>query len=192
MSEYIGTLEFNLDGGVDLGGRSLVNLEEFLILFETEHTGEDVGREGLALGIEIADYAVIETARSLDLVFGVGQFILQFLEVLRCFQIGIVLGDREQALHGLLEIALGLGGLGRSLGTQGSSAGVRDVLEDALLVRGIALDVIDQIRDQVEPTLELHRDIAPGLVRLLIESDQAVEHASQEDDEQYDNHNDDN
>ncbi len=39
---------------------------------------------------------------------------------------------------------------------------------------GVALDRLDEVRDQVGATLELHRDVAPRLVDAHVELDEAV------------------
>ena len=59
-----------------LGGIGLVELKEFLVLLKAQHVGKNAGRESFALGVKIAHYAVVKTARSLDFVLGVGQLAL--------------------------------------------------------------------------------------------------------------------
>ena len=54
-------------------------------------------------------------------------------------------------------------------------------LKRLALVRGVALDRLDQVRHQVVPALELHLDAAPRLVDLVARADQRVvgQHAPQ-------------
>ena len=133
-----------------------------------------VVREHLDLGVQLAHAAVVEPARRLDLVFGVDELGLQLQEVLARLQLGVRLGDGEDRLQRLLHVVLGRARLGRALRRQRLGAGLGDVLEDRLLVRRVALDRLDEVRDQVGTTLELHRDVAPRLVDAHVQRDQRV------------------
>jgi hypothetical protein len=57
----------------------------------------------------------------------------------------------------------------------------RHALQRLALLRGVALDRLDEVRDQVVAALELHLDGAPGLVDLVARADQPVvgKHAPQ-------------
>src|SRR5258708_4019240 len=56
-----------------------VELEEFLAL-EAHRGRDDVGRKDFDLGVEVADVGVVKAPGSLNLIFSVGQFILQLQE----------------------------------------------------------------------------------------------------------------
>ena len=61
------------DGGFDI---------EVVGRFEVEQIGDDAAGELLALIPIVADVPVIKTARSLDAVFGIHQFVLQLQKLL--------------------------------------------------------------------------------------------------------------
>src|SRR5689334_17238545 len=67
------SLELNINRILNRSGLSLIDFEKLFVLLETEHAGEDIGREDFALGVKVPHYSVVETARGLDLVLRVGQ-----------------------------------------------------------------------------------------------------------------------
>jgi hypothetical protein len=54
------------------------------------------------------------------------------------------------------------------------AARLDDVLERAALVRGVALDRLDEVADEVVPAGELDVDLAPGLLHQVAQLDEAV------------------
>src|SRR5439155_25538423 len=68
-----------------------------------------------------------------------------------------------------LRLGLRRGGRGRGGGRRGQ------VVEHLPLVRGVALDGLDQVRDQVVPPLELDVDVGEAFVGAGLQPDQAVE-----------------
>src|SRR5579884_220511 len=113
MSEYILELDVN---GLGYGSRlGFVDFIKDFILLKAQHIGKNIGRENLALGIKIPHYSIIKAARGLDFIFGVGQFGLQFLEVLRGLEVGVVFGHRKQTLPSLGKGVVGLGGFGHAV-----------------------------------------------------------------------------
>ena len=150
--------------------------------------GEDGRGERLDARVVALHVAVVDAARAGDLILGVRQLGLQLLEVLGRAQLRVGLGDGEQAAERSAQLALGLGDLSRRRGAaglraHGVGARLRDGLEDLALVRRIALDGLDQVRDQVVPALELDVDPAPGLVDAVAPPDHAVVDPDQEQDE---------
>ena len=63
-------------------------------------------------------------------------------------------------------------------------------LERATLVSRVALDRLDQVRDQILAALELHLDLRPGVVDAVAELDEAVVERDQQTDEQHDDRED--
>src|SRR3546814_3132758 len=84
-----------------------------LALAEAEVAREEVVREHLDLGVQLAHTTVVEAARGLDLVLGVDDRLLKLEEVLARLQLRIRLRNGEDRLQGLLHVALGDTGLGR-------------------------------------------------------------------------------
>src|SRR6185312_13276381 len=113
---------------------------------------------------------------------------LQLEEIAAGFQIGVILGQREQPAERSRQRAFGLRTL-RDVALRQRlrrRAHLRDFLEHAALVRRVALDGLHQVTDQVGAALELDVDAAPGLVRHLarahqpVEGDGGVEHHRQD------------
>src|SRR5512134_2106366 len=87
-----------------LGLGAVLELEE-LALAEVAHPRDDLRRQGLDLRVESLDLGVVETARRLDPVLGRGQLALELEEVLVRLQVGVRLGEREQAAERLAQRA---------------------------------------------------------------------------------------
>ena len=92
------------------------------------------------------------------------------------FSSGIVLDDREQRAQGAGQRVLGGGLLGGALcaGGDGRGAGVGHVGQDLLLEPHVALDRVDEVRDEVVATLQLDFDLGERLVDPQSLLDQAV------------------
>ena len=87
----------SLEGDLDrLAVGGILDLEE-LAAGEAERAGEQAVREHLDLGVVRLDVAVVDAARSGDLVLGVRQLALQLGEALGGAQLRVGLGDGEQA-----------------------------------------------------------------------------------------------
>ena len=145
-----------------------------LALAEPEVLGEEVVREDLDLGVQLPDAAVVEPARCLDLVLGVDDRLLELEEVLAGLKLGVGLRHREDRLQRLLHVPFGDARFRRTRHVQRLRASARDVLENRLLVRGIPLHRLDQIREQVGASLQLHGDVAPRLVDANVQLHQRV------------------
>ena len=138
---------------------------------------DERGREGLQLDVVVTHVAVVEAARELDLVLGGGQLLLEIGEGGDGLEVGVVLGYREQAAQALAQHVLGLADLGGVAGGAGRDCGcprVGDRFEGAALVPDVALDRLDQVRDQVVAALELDVDLRPGFLGAISERDEAV------------------
>src|SRR5690606_36199343 len=112
-------------------------------------SSEQVVREDLDLRVQFANTAVVEPASGLHLVLGVDQRMLHLKEILARLQLRIGLGDGEEALQRLLQVSLGDSGLTRTGRGESLGPGAGDVLEDGLLVRGVALDRLDEVRNEI-------------------------------------------
>ena len=92
------------------------------------------------------------------------------------------------------EDALGGSRLRRALRPDRRGARLRDRLEGAALVGRVALDRLDEVRDQVVAPLELHLDLRPRVVDPVALLDEAVvqrdhvDHEQHDDDENADQH----
>ncbi len=151
-----------------------------MAILEAQHIADHIGREDLQLGIEITHIAIVETARGLDLVLGIREFALQFEEISICFQVRIILRQSKYRLQCRREHVLCLGlslGITASLRLHRCVARLSHLGQCPLFVLRVALHRLDKIRNQVITALELHIDIAPSLVYTILETDQTVVHA---------------
>ena len=148
---------------------------EVLGLADAEDVGDDVRRHRLDLRVEVPHGGVVVAAGRRDAVLGGGQLLLEGEEVLVGLEVGVGLGDGEQATEGLAQHVLALGLLRRGLPrSHGPGASLDDVLEGAALVGGVPLDGLDEVADEVVPTGELDVDLAPGLLHEVAQPDQPV------------------
>src|SRR5262249_27528856 len=111
---------------------------------------------------------------------------LQIEEVLARLELRIGLGDGEKPAERLVEDALRLTRRRRSLSLLRSHARLRDRLERAALVRGVPLDRLHEIGNQVMAPLELHLDLRPGVVDTVTRPDEPVVDPDHPEDEQED------
>ena len=148
--------------------------------------GDQHGREHLDRVVERQHRVVVDLARDGDLVLGVLQLLLEIEEVGARLQVGVGLRDREEPSERLAEDAFGRRGLGRALRACRCCARLGDGLERAALVGGVALDRLDEVRDQVAAPLELHLDLGPRVVDAVALLDEAVVQRDHVDHEQHD------
>ena len=155
------------------------------------HVGEDHRRELLQLVVVAERCVVVELAGVRDATFGGRQLLLQGKEVLVGLEVRIGLAQREDlaqsAGDGSVRLSLGNGVARRG---DGGVAGFDDGVEGFLLVRGVGLDRLDQVRDQIDTALELHVDLGPGVLHLVAAADQTVVHEDAEQHQQHDDRND--
>ncbi len=104
---------------------------------------------------------VVDLARDGDPVLRLGDLALELPEVLVGLQLRVRLGHGEEASERLTEQPFRLRRLARRLCLLRGRAGLGDVLEGLALVRGVALDGLDEVRDQVPPPLQLDLDLRP-------------------------------
>ncbi len=120
----------------------------------------------------------------MDGIFDLAQRILQGREALDGAELRVGFGEREQAFQRAGQHVFGLGLVGRAGGAHGAIAGVDDGFKSAFLVAGVALDGLDEVGDEVVAPLELDVDVSPGVVRGDLETNQAVIHPDQDENDQ--------
>jgi hypothetical protein len=89
-------------------------------------------------------------------------------------ELRVRLGDGEESSERLTEQPFSLGRLRRRLRPLRGGAGLCDVLERLALVRRVALDRLDEVRDQVPPALQLDLDLRPRVVDAVPQPDEPV------------------
>jgi hypothetical protein len=140
---------------------------EVLRLLGAHQPCHQVVRDRGDAGVPLAHVVVVVLPGESHLVLRVGQFLLQVPEVLVGLEVRVALGDGEQPAQRRRQCLLGLPGSSRTLRGDRRGARGRDLLEGGLLVRGVALDRVDQVRDQVVTALQLHVDLCPRLLDLV-------------------------
>src|SRR4029079_17365693 len=120
------------------------------------------------------DRRVVVAAGRADLVLGVRQFVLQAEEVLGRAELGVRLRDSEEAAEGGCQdvVRLARSGGRRCLLERGARP--RDLVEDASLVRGVALDGLDEVRTAVAAPLELAVDVRTSRGGLVPQANESV------------------
>src|SRR5450756_1069437 len=73
-------------------------------------------------------------------------------------------------------------------GVDGGGSRLGDLGQRLLLVGHVVLDGLDEVGDEVVPTLELHVDLAPGVVDLVAPAHQAVVDAGEDDPQDDEDH----
>src|SRR5262249_9710764 len=91
------------------------------------------------------------------------------------------LGDREQAPDAGGELVARHSGLGRSGGALDGRPRLRDLVEQPALVGCVALDRLDEVRDQVVSPLQLDVDVRPARLGLVPQPYQVVEREREQD-----------
>src|SRR5712692_817169 len=134
---------------------------EVLALGEAEEGRDEVGRHGVDRRVEVAHDGVVVAARVLDRVLDLPERGLELREALVRLEVGVRLGQREELAEGagqrVLRLRARLGGLRG----HGGAPRAHDRVERPPLVGGIALDGLDEVRDEVGAALELHVDVRP-------------------------------
>src|SRR5687768_3582840 len=170
---------------------------EVVALAEPEHAGDEDGGEGLDRRVELAHRAVVMLAAEPDLVLRRGQLLLELHDVLVRLELRVVLDQREELSQRSGEEVLGLSrlaGVRRTalLRADGGGSGLDDPSQGLLLEVHVALDGVDEVRDQIVAALELDADLVPRLVDHVPQADKAVvrEDEKEEDDRDRDQQND--
>ncbi len=162
-----------LNPGSFRNGIAVGDFEE-VPLVEAKLLRENVVGENLDPGIELAHSTVVEATGSLHFVFRVDKLTLELQEVLAGLQLRIRFGYGKDAFQRFLHHVLGFTRFGGALGAQRGGTRLGDTLKHFPLVGGVALDGVDEVRDEVRAALELDGDVAPRLVDSNIQRHQAV------------------
>ena len=127
-------------------------------------------------GVVLADGVVEEAARGGELVLDVGELGLQLLEVRVGLEVRIGLRQRDQPAERAGQHAFSAAAFCRRCPAPLIAALRAWITASSvpLLVRGVALHGLDQVRDQVVALLQLHVDVGEGLVDALPQRDEAV------------------
>jgi len=101
---------------------------------------------------------------------------LQGQEVLVCLQVRVALSHSQQPGEGPTECTLRFGLRSRALTDRLDChvAGVRDRLQGLPLVRGVALNGLYQVGDEIMPSLQLYVNLRPGVPHLVAQPHEAV------------------
>src|SRR6185503_4652053 len=121
----------------------------------------------------------------------VPQVLREILELLDRLELRVRLSDRAQIQQSATESGLRLCALLRRAGLRRGHGGrprLRYSLECLSLVRGVSLDGLDEVGDEVPAPLQLDVDVRPSFTHALAHRDQAVVEA----DDKYDDERDDN
>ena len=95
-------------------------------------------------------------------------------EVLGGAELRVRLGDGEQSPERRAEHRVRLGRRLRPGGAHDRGAGPRHLVEDLALVRGVPLDGLDEVRDEVGAPAQLDVDVRPARLGLVADADEAV------------------
>ena len=112
-------------------------------------------------GVVLLHALVVAHAFDRDPVLGARQLVHQPVELFVRPQLRVVLDDGQQAAEGARLLVGRLDRFLRRLGRQQPRSRVGDVLEHALFVLRVALDGLDQVRNQVVAALQLVLDLRP-------------------------------
>src|ERR671934_155255 len=116
---------------------------------------------------------------------------LELLEVLGRAELRVRLRDGEQAPERGREDILRLRLLLHVLGLLRGGARLRYLLEGAALVGGVALDRLDEVRDQVVAAPQLDVDLRPRVLGAVPQPDELVVHPDDDQEQQDDDRDDD-
>ena len=139
-----------------------------------QRAGDQRTRKRLDRDVEIAHRAVVVAARHLQLIFDVGQLVLQFEKVLVGLELRVGLRQRKQPAE------RGLQGAGRCrlpvhvAGRDARGAGSGHLFEHPALVRRVGLDGLDQIGNEVGAPAQLDVDPAESLAHHVTQPNQPV------------------
>src|SRR5580693_6676116 len=152
---------------------------EKLPRLEAEHAGQNVSRERLNLGVQVAHDGVVITAGVLNRVLSLTQGTLQLGEFLGSLQLRVILGHGEQALQRAGKLVLRGSLVRRRSRLHGLGTKLSDILKRAFFVGSVTLNCLHQIWDEVMTALELHIDVRPRRIAADTQLHQAVVHPNQ-------------
>src|SRR6266581_1968829 len=173
-----------------LRDRLFVLYGELRLVLEAEQHGGEIARERAHRDVVLLHRLDVALARHRDAVLGALELRLEVAEVGVGLELRVALGDHQQprqrrgqlALRGgeLLERGRIVDQLRRRLDRAHPGARVGDVDQHLLLLRGEALDRVDQVRHQVGAALVLVQHLGPRGLDLLVLALQVVVAAAAE------------
>ena len=151
----------------------------------SEESGEEDGRERLAVGVVFGGHVVVRLPGEGDFVFGGGEFLRELGHVGGRFEVGVGFhGDLELAEgggEGVFGGGEGFGGVGGGEvsgevveGGVGALPGVGDGLEGFALVGQVCAGGFHEVGDEVVPALELDVDLGEGVFAAVFVLDEGV------------------
>ena len=120
------------------------------------------------------DAIIVALAHVTDFVLGAGDFGLKLAEVSISFKIGIRFRYRKEATQRVGEHIISLHFCFRRRCAHDCRARLRDRRERIGLMRGITLDRLNKIGNQVKAALELHVNLRPSVVDAIAQLHQIV------------------
>lgn len=151
---------------------------------ERKHLCYDIAWDRVDKDIEFSDTSIVISSRLRDDVFDLVELVLEVNEACVGFEIRITLCESEELFEHTAESVIGsnfrIHGSGRDI----ARSGIDDCFESWFLMTCVAFDGLDEIGDEICPSLELDIDIASRVVDRDIEADEAIiDHDSSDDDE---------
>src|SRR5579864_4532790 len=156
----------------------LVGDREIRLHRETEHLGGEIHRERAHGDVVVLHRLNVAVASHGDAVLRAFELRLQIGESLVGLQLRVVLGERHQVTERLSELTLrGLillkelrvvEHLGRHLDGIRAGARLGHPDENPLLLGGVALYDLDEVRDEIRAALILVDDLGPGSLDVLV------------------------
>jgi len=125
----------------------------------------------------VAHRSIVVATRHLQFGLELAELLLQVEEVRTGLEVGIVFGECDQLAECQRQGTFGLRTAGNVVFRQSARSATQTChfLKHRTFVPGVAFDGLNKIGDELGTTLELDIDAAPGLVRHLARSHQAIE-----------------
>jgi hypothetical protein len=174
---------------IELDGRRFavrgIGHREVLPLLRAGQLRHQHGRELPDVGVVLLHRAIVVLSRDGDPVLRSRQLVLEAQESLIGLERRVRLGDRDQPAERAGELGVGVGHLLRIVSlhrAEHARTRLGHLREHRLLVLGVALHRLDEVRDQIGPALQLDLDLTLCRARLLIERLDRVVAAAREGD----------
>jgi hypothetical protein len=141
---------------------------------EPEHSRDQHGGKRFHRGVHLHDRVVVGLAGERNSIFRGGEFVLEGKEILIGFEVRVSLRDGQQPGKRAGQFTFSFDPIRGYRGTGRFRASVHHGFEGALFVRGISLNGVYQVGDEVMPALELNVNLRPRIPHTLAQPDQPV------------------